>query len=346
MLKSKLEIALNNSKSNQVLIIAEAGVNHNGDIGRALELIDCAAEAKADIVKFQTFTAETLVTRQAKMADYQKINIGSESSQFKMLKEIELKQKDHQTLISHCQKRNIRFLSTGFDLESIAFLKTLKMGLWKIPSGELTNLPYLEYLAEQNDPVIISTGMANLKEIGEAIAVFKAKNYDLQKLTVLHCNTDYPTPYKDVNLRVLNTIRDAFGVPVGYSDHTMGIEVSLAAVALGATVIEKHFTLDRNLLGPDHKASLEPKELAAMVSGIRIIEDSLGGTEKSPTPSETKNIAIARKSIVAKASIKKGEVFTTSNLTTKRPGSGISPMKWHEILGTKASKDYAEDDLI
>jgi N,N'-diacetyllegionaminate synthase len=331
---------------NHVLIIAEAGVNHNGDLDRALKLIDAAADAGADIVKFQTFKAESLSTRTAEMAAYQKENIGHVDSQFNMLKKLELKYEHHSVLIDHCQKRNIRFLSTGFDLESLNFLTTLKMGLWKVPSGEMTNLPYLEYLAKQTDPVILSTGMCDLAEIQQSVSVFTKLGFDQKKLTVLHCNTDYPTRFEDVHLNAMRSIQQKLDIPVGYSDHTLGIEVSIAAVALGAVVIEKHFTLDRQLPGPDHKASLEPNELKQMVTSIRNISKSLGRSEKKPTERELLNRDIARKSIVTKTVIKAGELFTTDNLTTKRPGSGLNPMTWYQVIGTRAKKDYNSDELV
>jgi N,N'-diacetyllegionaminate synthase len=333
-------------KSEKVLIIAEAGVNHNGDLDKAFKLIDVAVEAQADIVKFQTFKAETLVTKTAQMAVYQKENLQTDAVQFKMLKELELQWKDHEKLIEHCKKSGIKFLSTGFDIESLKFLATLNMGIWKIPSGEITNLPYLEFLAEQSGEIIISTGMCDMNDIKSSLKIFESKGVQKNRITVLHCNTDYPTRYSDVHLNAMKSIKEACQVKVGYSDHTMGIEVSVAAVALGATLIEKHFTLDRNLPGPDHKASLEPHELKQMVSSIRNIEQALGRSEKLPTERELLNRVVARKSIVAKKPIAKGAVFTYENLTTKRPGTGISPMKWHEVLGTIAQKDYEADDLI
>lgn len=334
------------NQDKKVLIIAEAGVNHNGDINLAKKMIDLAAEAKADIVKFQTFKAENLVTKSASMADYQVQNIGAADSQLAMLKKLELSEVDFKELQDYCHKKNIKFFSTAFDLESLSFLKTLNMQLWKIPSGEITNLPYLEYIGKLNERVILSTGMADMKEINDAVNVLVKSGTSKNKIVVLHCNTDYPTPFEDVNLRAMLTIKKELGIDVGYSDHTAGVEVSVAAVALGATVIEKHFTLDKNLPGPDHKASLSPEELKTLVSQIRNIEKALGHSEKGPSPSESKNISIARKSLVAKKSIAKGEKFTSENLTVKRPGSGISPMKWYDIVGTVADKDYKEDDLI
>ncbi|MFM6928205.1 MAG: N-acetylneuraminate synthase [Bdellovibrio sp.] len=330
----------------KTLIIAEAGVNHNGNLADALKLIDVAADAGADIVKFQTFKAKELVTASAQMADYQKNNLGKEETQLDMLKKLELGYEDHQVLIQHCKKRNIRFLSTAFDFDSLKFLKSLKMGLWKIPSGEITNLPYIEMIGILGDPVIVSTGMSDQSEVQDAINVLLKAGLPMEKITVLHCNTEYPTPMKDVNLRAMRALGDSLGVSYGYSDHTMGIEVPIAAVSLGATVIEKHFTLDRNLPGPDHKASLEPLELKAMVAAIRNIELALGDTKKVPSESEIKNRGIARKSIVAKCAIKAGELFSAENITTRRPGTGISPMRWHEIIGRKASRDYEVNELI
>lgn len=331
---------------NKVLIIAEAGVNHNGDIRLAKDMIDIAKEAGVDIVKFQTFKSENLVTKNAVMASYQIENTGEEDSQLAMLRKLELKESDFKELQDYCKNKNIKFFSTGFDLESLAFLKTLNMGLWKIPSGEITNLPYLEFIGKCNEQVILSTGMANMDEIEAAIKVLIQSGTEKKKISVLHCNTDYPTRFEDVHLNVLKTMREKLGVEIGYSDHTAGVEVSVASVALGATVIEKHFTLDKELPGPDHKASLDPQELKTLVAQIRNIEKAMGRFEKIPSEREAKNIKIARKSIVAKKAIKSGDVFTAENLTTKRPGSGINPMKWYEILGTVAQKDYQEDDLI
>ncbi|WP_374028794.1 N-acetylneuraminate synthase [Bdellovibrio bacteriovorus] len=332
--------------NNETLIIAEAGVNHNGDLATALKLVDVAVDAGADIVKFQTFKAKNLVTESAVMAEYQKRNLGEEQSQLNMLKKLELSYDDHYVLIEHCRKRNIRFLSTAFDFESLAFLETLKMGQWKVPSGEITNLPYLEIIGRRGEPVIVSTGMADFDEVQAAIKVLTGVGLPLEKITVLHCNTDYPTQMSDVNLRAMKTLGERLNVSFGYSDHTMGIEVPIAATALGAKVIEKHFTLDRNAAGPDHKASLEPAELKAMVEAIRNINQALGRSEKRPTDSELKNRAVARKSLVAKKAIKAGEVFTSENLTTRRPGSGVSPMRWYEFIGQKSSRDYQENELI
>lgn len=329
------------------LIIAEAGVNHNGDMEMAKQLIDVAADAGVDYVKFQTFKSEKLVSKNAEKASYQKENTGDSSeSQLKMLQKLELSETDHLELIAYCKSKNIKFLSTAFDVESIDFLNKLNIDLFKIPSGELTNYPYLEKIGSLEKPIIISTGMATLDEIGQAMAVLLRNGALRHQITILHCNTEYPTPMEDVNLNAMETIAETYSVAIGYSDHTLGIEVPIAAVALGATVIEKHFTLDKTLPGPDHKASLEPSELKAMVKAIRNIEDALGDEEKEPTPSELKNITVARKSIVASASIKKGDILTKENITTKRPGTGISAMEWPNIIGTIAKKDYLEDDLI
>lgn len=331
----------------RVLIIAEAGVNHNGDMKIAERLIDVAADAGADIVKFQTFKAEALVTKTAAMADYQQRNMQEkDGAQFAMLKKLELKPDQHLALIAKCRQRGIRFLSTGFDIESLDFLESFDLGIWKIPSGEITNLPYLEAIGRKPGQIILSTGMSTTEEVREAVKILAGVGVTLDRLTVLHCNTEYPTPYIDVNLRAMKALGDSVGAAYGYSDHTLGIEVPIAAVALGATVIEKHFTIDRNLSGPDHKASLEPSELKAMVQAIRNVSLSLGSDIKGPSASESKNIPIARKSIVAKRAIKKGEKYTIENLTTKRPGTGVSPMKWNYVVGHLAERDYLEDELI
>lgn len=328
------------------LIIAEAGVNHNGSLEMAMQLIEKAAEAGVDYVKFQTFKSEKLVSRHATKAEYQKANTDGEDSQLKMLQQLELSPDDHMQLIEHCNHCGIKFLSTAFDLDSIDFLDSLNLDLWKIPSGEITNLPYLRRIAQKGSRVIMSTGMCEPKDIEAALNVLTNNGTSLENITLLHCNTEYPTPWNDVNLRAMHDIAKRFNVSVGYSDHTKGIEVPIAAVALGATVIEKHFTLDNNLPGPDHKASLEPQQLKAMVDAIRHIEQALGNGVKQISESERKNIAIARKSIVAASEIKKGELFTEENLTVKRPGGGISPMKWDELIGTTASRDYLPDELI
>lgn len=331
----------------KVLIIAEAGVNHNGSLKLAKQLVDVAAAAGVDIVKFQTFRAENLVSEQAVQADYQKRNLGSsDQSQFSMLKKLELSQVDHRILFEYCREKGVSFLSTAFDFESIDFLATLKPDLWKIPSGEITNYPYLKRIAQFRKPVILSTGMSTLGEITAAMNVLEEFGLSRNQITVLHCNTEYPTPMCDVNLRAMQTIAAELKVNTGYSDHTVGIEIPVAAVALGATVIEKHFTLDRNLTGPDHKASLEPQELKAMVSAIRNVELALGDGVKRVSDSERKNKSIARKSIVAACPIKKGEFFSENNLTVKRPGDGISPMFWEQVLGKMAGKDFQADDLI
>lgn len=330
----------------KTLIIAEAGVNHNGDLALARQLIDVAAEAGTDMVKFQTFSADRLVTAHAWKAAYQAQTTDAGESQHAMIRRLELTREMHEELIDHCKSRGIRFFSTGFDPESIDLLVELGLNRFKIPSGEITNLPYLRHVGRYGKPVILSTGMATLGEIEAALDVLEHAGTLRDRITVLHCNTEYPTPMADVNLRAMLTIRDAFGVAVGYSDHTSGIEVAVAAVALGATVIEKHFTLDRALPGPDHKASLEPDELKAMVAAIRNIEQALGDGIKRPSPSEAKNKPVARKSLVAACAIRSGEVFSASNLAVKRPGTGLSPMRWDEVVGRKAVRDFAPDELI
>ena len=330
----------------RTLIIAEAGVNHNGDIDMAKKLIDVAAEAGADFIKFQTFSADRLVTHTAMKADYQIKTTERNESQLEMLRRLELTPAMHKELIAHCAVRNIGFFSTGFDIESVDLLVSLGQNQFKIPSGEITNLSYLRHIGQLGKPIIISTGMAKLGEIEAAIDVLEQSGTSRANLTVLHCTTEYPTPMPEVNLRAMQSIHNAFGVAVGYSDHTQGFEVAIAAIALGATVIEKHFTLDRNLPGPDHKASLEPDELKAMVAAIRNIEIALGDGIKRLTPSEAKNKPVARKSLVASHPIKAGEVFSTQNITAKRPGTGISPMRWDEFMGQIALKEYDEDDLI
>ncbi len=332
---------------NRVVVIAEAGVNHNGDFEKAKRLVDVASDAGVDFVKFQTFQAEKLVTKSAERADYQNQNTGDNDSQFEMLKKLELSTEQHYKLIDYCREKNVQFFSTGFDLESLEFLHKLGLKLAKIPSGEITNLPYLQKVAQLFDEVILSTGMADIEEIRSAVEVLLDNGLEKENLTILHCNTEYPTPMEDVNLKAMLYIQNELGVKIGYSDHTLGIEVPIASVALGATVIEKHFTLDRNLPGPDHKASLEPDELKAMVSGIRNIEKAITGSGiKEPSKSELKNKPIARKSIVASCKIKKGDIFSVNNLTVKRPATGISPMKWNEIIGTTAQRDYQLDDFI
>ncbi|OGI00308.1 MAG: N-acetylneuraminate synthase [Candidatus Melainabacteria bacterium GWF2_37_15] len=326
---------------NKIFIIAEAGVNHNGDIGLAKKLVDVATEAGADAVKFQTFKAENVVSKIAQKAEYQVQTTGNAETQLEMVKKLELSFEQFVELKEYCKDKGIMFLSTPFDLESIDFLNNLGMEIFKIPSGEITNLPYLRKITSLDKKIILSTGMATLDEIKDALKVLNT-----DKITVLHCNTEYPTPMEDVNLLAMKTIEKELGVKVGYSDHTEGIEIPIAAAALGACIIEKHFTLDKNMKGPDHKASLNPDELRAMVKAIRNIEKALGNGIKTPSQSERKNINIARKSIVAKIDIKKGNILTEANITVKRPGNGISPMKWDEITGTVASKDYKADELI
>lgn len=331
---------------NKVLMIAEAGVNHNGELALAKQLIAAAAEAGADAVKFQTFQAGKFVSQSASKAEYQQQTTDQHESQREMLARLELSREEHETLVRYCRQKNVLFLSSPFDRESIVLLRDLGLELFKIPSGEITNLPYLREIGALRKPIILSTGMATLGEIEQALQVLVSSGTPKDAITVLHCNTDYPTPMADVNLRAMLTIRQAFQVKVGYSDHTLGIEVPIAAVALGATVIEKHFTLDRGMSGPDHKASVEPAELKTMIAAIRNIEQALGDGIKRPSSSERKNIPIARKSIVASKNILKGQPLTEANLTVKRPGTGISPMEWDQIIGRKAARDFAEDELI
>ncbi len=332
--------------TNRTLIIAEAGVNHNGDLALAMKLIDVAAEAGADLVKFQTFSADRLVTKAAAKADYQTRTTDSKESQHEMLRRLELTTEMHKELIAHCAMCNIGFFSTGFDIESVDLLVELGQDRFKIPSGEITNLPYLRHIGRMGKSVILSTGMAEMDEIQAAIAALEEAGTPRAIITVLHCTSEYPTPMAEVNLRAMLSIQAAFSVEVGYSDHTRGIEVAIAAVALGASVIEKHFTLDRNLPGPDHKASLEPEELKAMVVAIRNIEVALGDGVKRLTLSETGNRPVARKSLVASRGIRRGEVFSVENIAAKRPGTGISPMRWDEFLGKKALRDFTADELI
>ncbi|MBQ8951053.1 MAG: N-acetylneuraminate synthase [Eubacterium sp.] len=326
-----------------VFIIAEAGVNHNGSFELACKLVDAAKTAGVDCIKFQTFKSNNLVSHIAQKAEYQKDTTG-EGKQIDMLKKLELSYEEFNELNKYCNSLGICFLSTPFDLESIVFLNSIDMPFWKVPSGEVTNYPYLVALAKTGKPVVMSTGMCSMDEIKDAIDVLR--KHGTPEIKLMHCNTEYPTPFEDVNLLAMYTMRETFGLEVGYSDHTKGIEVPIAAVALGATIIEKHFTLDCNMEGPDHKASLEPDELARMVCSIRHIEKSLGSGDKVPSPSEIKNKAVARKSIVAKMNIKKGDILTEENITVKRPGTGINPMRWNEVLGTKAVKDFEEDELI
>lgn len=334
----------NDEIMNRIYIIAEAGVNHNGDLSLAKQLIDAAKTAGADAVKFQTFVSTNLVSRLAPKAEYQKQTTGQTESQLEMLKKLELSFEHFTMLHQYAKEIGIDFLSTPFDFDSIDFLAELGMPIWKIPSGEITNKPYLLKIADTKRPIILSTGMSTMEEIGEALEVFH--EYDRKDITLLHCNTEYPTPFTDVNLRAMATLTEGFGVKVGYSDHTVGIEIPIAAAALGACVIEKHFTLDKNMQGPDHKASLEPKELAAMVSAIRNISLALGSGVKEPTVSELKNRPIARKSIVAKKDIPMGELMTEDNLTTKRPGDGLSPMCWENVLGRRAVREFKADEKI
>ncbi len=330
----------------KVLIIAEAGVNHNGSMDNARKLIDAAVVAGVDYIKFQTFKADKLVSKKAEKAEYQKKNASNDETQFEMLKKLELSHEQHLELIAYANQQKIRFLSTPFDLESIDLLVSLGIKTGKVPSGDITNRPYLKKMAESFEDIIISTGMASLEEIGEALDVLLSSGQTKKTITVLHCNTEYPTPMRDVNLKAMLQIGSVFDVKTGYSDHTLGIEVPIAAVALGAEVIEKHFTLDKNMEGPDHKASLEPGELTEMVRTIRNIEVALGSGEKKVTESEAKNKDIARKSIVASRRIEKGELFSDENLTTKRPGDGINPMRWLEVTGKVAERDFAEDEKI
>lgn len=325
-------------------IIAEAGVNHNGNIELAKELIEKAKDAGADCVKFQTFISEKIVSKKAEKAEYQKKQTISEESQFEMIKKLELSFGEFVELSNYCKEKGIDFLSTAFDFDSIDFLANLGISKWKIPSGDITNLPYLIKIAKLGKPIILSTGMSTIQDIRDALNVLKKNGAG--EITILHCTTEYPTPFEDVNLAAMKTINTEFKAPVGYSDHTNGIEVAIAAVAMGATVIEKHFTLDKNMQGPDHKASLEPKELKEMINAIRNIEVSIGHDEKRPAESEMKNMAVARKSIVANRQIKIGELFTEENLAVKRPGNGISPMKWFEVVGQKSLRNFEEDELI
>ena len=328
----------------RTFIIAEAGVNHNGNVEIAKKMVDAAVDFGVDAVKFQTFRATDLVTSLAQKAEYQQKTTDASESQLEMLKKLELSAAQHNEIIAHCKKNNIQFLSTAFDINSARLLESCNVPIYKIPSGEITNLPYLITVAKIGKPIILSTGMSTLDEVKKSVEILKQNGSG--EITILHCNTEYPTPYEDVNLRAMLTIQKELKVKVGYSDHTPGIEVPIAAVAMGATVIEKHFTLDKNMEGPDHKASLEPAEFAAMVKAIRNVERALGSEEKKPSPSEIKNMAIARKSIVAKQAIKKGEIFTEKNITVKRPGTGVSPMKWFEVLGTTAVRDFEEDELV
>lgn len=334
---------MNNGKT---LIIAEAGVNHNGDIELAKRLIEVAADAGADIVKFQTFCADRLVTKSAAKADYQVASTTAEESQHEMLRRLELSPTMHEVLMAHCVKCNIEFMSTAFDEKSVDMLSNYGLSRFKIPSGEITNLAYLRHIAKVAGEVIISTGMATLDEVGVAIAVFEANGVPRERITVLHCTTEYPTPFSEVNLRAMKTIGDTFGVCIGYSDHTVGIEIPIAAVALGANIIEKHFTLDKRMPGPDHQASLDPVELKAMVAAIRCIESAMGNGVKAPSSAEAKNMRVVRKSLVAVRPIEAGEIFSMDNIGAKRPGTGISPMRLDDVLGCPAPRSFAADELI
>ena len=334
------------SAARRTYIIAEAGVNHNGSIKTAKKMIDAAAKAGADAVKFQTFVPEEIVCGNAPKAEYQKRTTGSRGSQLDMLKRLALDDNAHRELLGYCSRKRISFLSSPFDMQSINLLNDLGLKVFKIPSGEITNLPYLQKIGSLKKQIIMSTGMADIKEIDRALKILMKAGTSKRNITLLHCNTEYPTPLEDVNLLAMVTIRKRFGVKVGYSDHTLGIEVPVAAVALGAEVIEKHFTLNKNMKGPDHKASLEPKELKMMVSAIRNVEKAIGNGIKRPSPSEMENRTIVRKSIVASRDIKKGKAFSEENITTKRPGTGINPMLWNNIIGRKAMKSYRENDPI
>lgn len=333
-------------KTQGTYIIAEAGVNHNGDIGIAKKLIDAAVDAGVDAVKFQSFKAERIVSQYAEKANYQKKRTDKAETQLQMIKKLELDIQAHQELMDYCKIKKITFLSSPFDLESIRMLDKLGLKIFKIPSGEITNLPYLQEIGKLKKQVILSTGMSDLQEITDALNIITTSGTNLENITILHCNTEYPTPFEDVNLKAMLTIKEAFKVNVGYSDHTLGIEIPIAAVALGAKVIEKHFTLDKNMNGPDHNASLEPHELKAMAAAIRNIEKAMGSGIKEPSVSEIKNKLIVRKSIVASKPIKEGEVYSEENITVKRPGNGLSPMKWHDLIGKRAKKGYNTDDLI
>ena len=330
---------------NKTFIIAEVGVNHNGDIGLAKKLIDAAVFAGVDAVKFQTWKTDLLVTKEAKQADYQIANTKKEESQFDMLKRLELRYNEFGELKEYCTSKKILFLSTPDEVESANFLCSLQE-IFKIGSGEITNKPFLKHIGSFKKQIILSTGMSNLKEIEDAVKILIDSGTEKNKITVLHANTQYPTPMRDVNLRAMQNIKEKLGVNVGYSDHTLGIEIPIAAAALGATVIEKHFTLDKSMEGPDHKASLEPSELKNMVTAIRNIENALGSSVKKPSKSEVANIEIVRKSIVANNFIEEGELFNEENITTMRPGTGLSPMKWDEVIGQKSTKNYKKGDLI
>ena len=330
--------------NNKIFIIAEAGVNHNGSFELAKRLVDKAVWAGADCIKFQTFNSKSLVSKNAKKAEYQKKTTDSNENQLEMLKKLELSKEKFIELRDFCNQKGIIFLSTPFDLESIDFLASIGVDTWKVPSGEITNYPFLKIIGQRKEKVIMSTGMSTIEEVRYAVGVLK--KFGTTDITLLHCTTEYPAPYDSVNLKAMQSLQKEFGFKVGYSDHTSGIEIPVAAVAMGATVIEKHFTLDKNMEGPDHKASLEPEELRQMVLSIRNVEVALGNGIKQPSEAEKKNIAITRKSIVAACDIKQGDVFTEQNLTAKRPGNGISPMRWEEIMGTKAVRNFMADELI
>ena len=337
---------MSNNISAPTLVIAEAGVNHNGSLELAFELIDAASEAGADVVKFQTFKAENLVTQSASKADYQLETTGSKETQFEMIKKLELSHDMHLKLIARCKEKGIRFSSTGFDTSSLDVLIEMGVDFLKVPSGEITNLPYLRHVGSKGLPIMLSTGMSTMQEVASALQILEEAGTDRSRVTVLHCNTQYPTPMEDVNLRAMLSMENELGVKVGYSDHTLGVEIPIAAVAMGATVIEKHFTLDRTMEGPDHAASLEPDELKQMVKSIRNIEKAIGDGVKKPSNSEEKNISIVRKSIVASKEINVGDKFSSDNLGVKRPGTGISPMQWDEVVGKVASKNFKPDELI
>ena len=330
----------------KIIIIGEAGVNHNGNVKKAKQLIDIASKAGVDIIKFQTFSTERLVTKFAKKATYQKNIKNPQQSQYRMLKALELSRNDHYVLKKYCKKKKIEFLSTAFDNESVLFLNKLKIKRFKIPSGEITNIPYLKYIGKFNKPIIMSTGMSTLLDIKKALNILFKAGAKKKYITLLHCNTEYPTPKKNVNLKAMLTLKNYFGLKIGYSDHTLGIEIPIAAAALGAKVIEKHFTFNRNQVGPDHKTSLEPKELETMVKSIRNVEEALGNGIKKPSKKELQNMSAVRKSIVALKNIKKGEKFSENNLTLKRPGNGISPIKFYKIIGKNAKKSFLKDELI
>jgi N,N'-diacetyllegionaminate synthase len=346
MISLKLGAFLRGMQMNKAYVIAEAGVNHNGSVELAKKLVDVASEAGADAVKFQTFNADRLVSKIAKKANYQKKTTGAGESQYEMIKKLELDEVAHKVLISYCKEKDITFLSTPFDHESIDMLNAFGMTIFKVPSGEITNLPYLRHVGGLRKKIILSTGMSYLNEVESALDILIASGAGKQEITILHATSEYPCPLTEVNLRAMITLKEKFGVNVGYSDHTQGIEISIAAVALGASVIEKHFTLDRSMKGPDHKASLEPSELKLMVQSIRHLELAYGDGVKQPTKSEINNIAVARKSIVALRDIKAGETFSLNSITVKRPGNGISPMKWDDVLGSVAKRDFLADELI